>query len=118
MLYLAIAASIAATYDIVHNQFVKLTSSMNMAIMGNTKLALLVILSMLTLEATPTPTRIAGVCTAFAGVVWYSTFKLLEPKKPAKTSDETGEQQSDKTAPLVGAEKGEKPTEASALIKK
>ena len=46
-----LAALLASLYDIVHNQFVKLTSSMNMAIMGNAKLALLIVLSTLTLEA-------------------------------------------------------------------
>lgn len=37
VLYLGIAAFTASVYDIVHNHFVKLTSSMNMAIMGNSK---------------------------------------------------------------------------------
>ena len=37
LLFLGAAATMASFYDIVHNQFIKLTSSMNMAIMGNTK---------------------------------------------------------------------------------
>lgn len=36
-IYLGIASLMASTYDIVHNQFVKITSSVNMAIMGNSK---------------------------------------------------------------------------------
>ena len=31
------AAAMASAYDIVHNEFVKITSSLNMAIMGNSK---------------------------------------------------------------------------------
>ena len=34
----------------VHNQFVKLTSSMTMAVMGNTKLILLILISMISFE--------------------------------------------------------------------
>ena len=57
---IAVAALLASLYDIVHNQFVKLTSSMNMAIMGNAKLALLIVLSTLTLETNAlTPLRVA-----------------------------------------------------------
>jgi hypothetical protein len=36
-LYLAIGAAMASVYDIVHNHFVRLTSSMNAVIMGNFK---------------------------------------------------------------------------------
>jgi hypothetical protein len=37
VLYLGIAALMGSMYDIVHNHFVKITSSMNMAIVGNLK---------------------------------------------------------------------------------
>ena len=37
VLYLGGAAAMASAYDIVHNEFVKITSSLNMAIMGNSK---------------------------------------------------------------------------------
>ena len=37
VLYLGVAAAMASAYDIVHNEFVKITSSLNMAIMGNSK---------------------------------------------------------------------------------
>ena len=117
MLYLGAAAALASVYDIVHNQFVKLTSSVNMAFMGNTKLVLLIGLSMATMERTPTPLRIAGVSVAVLGVVWYSIFKLgwLEPPPPPK--DDTASPEGDKTAPLAEQiEKGEKPTEASSLL--
>merc|ERR1711998_323655 len=91
VLYLGIAAALASVYDIVHNQFIKLTSSVNMAIMGNAKLALLILLSMLTLERPPTTTRIIGVTVAFSGVLWYSVFKACEtepPKDGGTSSDE------------------------------
>jgi len=106
--YLGVAAVLASCYDIVHNHFVKLTSSMNMAIMGNSKLALLIVLSMATLESAPTVTRILGVLVAFAGVVWYSWFKLAEQqaKEKAKTADE-------KTEPLA-----KKPSEKTELLAK
>jgi len=113
-LYLFIAAAMASAYDIVHNHFVKITSSMNMAIMGNSKLALLILLSMLTLEREPTPLRLVGVVVSFGGTVWYSVFKLQERPKPAKTVDVASSSSDSKSAPLVG----EKSTEASALIKK
>lgn len=91
MLYIGIAALLAAVYDIVHNQFVKLTSSMNMAIMGNTKLALLIALSMATLEKPPTLLRLVGVVVAFVGTVWYSVFKLHEQqtKRAAAVGEQT-----------------------------
>jgi hypothetical protein len=37
VIYLAIAALMGSLYDIVHNHFVKLTSSLTMSIMGNLK---------------------------------------------------------------------------------
>lgn len=108
VLYLGIAAFTASVYDIVHNHFVKLTSSMNMAIMGNSKLALLIVLSMVTLEREPTILRVVGVIVSFLGVVWYSVFKLYDKPK-AKTADASSD---DKSAPL------NKPTEGAPLIKK
>ena len=81
-------------YDIVHNQFVKLTSSMNMAIMGNTKLALLIVLSTLTLEtdAPITPLRVVGIGVAFVGVVWYTWFKLDEQARAKREPDDEEKQ--------------------------
>merc|ERR1711988_1222081 len=82
VIYIAGGSLIATLYDVLHNQFIKLTSSVNMAIMGNAKLALLILLSMLTLERPPTATRIIGVTLAFSGVLWYSVFKACETEPP------------------------------------
>jgi len=110
-IYLGVAASLASCYDFVHNHFVKLTSSVNMAIMGNTKLAVLIGLSMATMESPPTVLRVLGVVVAFLGVIWYAWFSL-QPKPPAPVADEkTGTQGDEKTQPL-------KPTEATELLKK
>ena len=84
------------------------------------QLIILVVLSMLTLESdiVPGPLRIAGVCVALLAIFWYSWFKLQEAPKP-KADDATKETGGgDKTAPLAeaDAEKGSKPTEATALI--
>ena len=109
--YVGIGTLLASTYDIVHNQFVKMTSSVNMAIMGNSKLALLIVLSMATLESPPTPMRIAGVFVAFAGVLWYAWFSLQPKPKAPVADDKTGTQADEKTQPL-------KPSEATVLLKK
>ena len=94
VLLIAVAALLASLYDIVHNQFVKLTSSMNMAIMGNTKLALLIVLSTLTLEtdAPITPLRVVGIGVAFVGVVWYTGFKLDEQARAKREPDDEEKQ--------------------------
>jgi len=112
-LYLAGAAAMASLYDIAHNHFVKLTSSMNMAIIGNAKLALLILLPMvipgMDLNSAPAPIRFVGVGVAFAGTVWYTAFKLLDV--PAKPKED------DLKTPLADAEKGKAaPTEASKLL--
>ena len=65
-----------------------LTSSMNMAVMGNTKLVVLVLLSMFTLEGTPTALRIVGVLIALAGIVWYAVFNVQEKQAAQKASEE------------------------------
>ena len=72
----------ACAYDVLHNQFVKITSSVNVSIMGNAKLALLIALSMGTLERPPTPLRIVGVTLSFAATVWYAVYQARAAADP------------------------------------
>jgi len=76
------------SYDLIHNQFVKLTSSMTMAIMGNTKLIVLIVISMLTLEKTRALAdglglNIVGITIGMLGCIWYSWDKLQESRAQA-----------------------------------
>ena len=77
-----IGSLIACAYDVLHNQFVKITSSVNVSIMGNAKLALLIALSMGTLERPPTPLRIVGVTLSFAATVWYAVYQARAAADP------------------------------------
>ena len=65
------------SYDLIHNQFVRMTSSMTMAVMGNSKLVLLIVLSMVWLDPPAhvdwlTAVNILGVVIGIAGCIWYS----------------------------------------------
>jgi len=76
------------SYDLIHNQFVKLTSSMTMAVMGNTKLVILIVLSMVWLECCRPMDglfvmNIVGVVIGVVGCVWYSASRLSEQKRAA-----------------------------------
>ena len=66
------------SYDLIHNQFLKMTSAVTMAIMGNTKLVVLIAISMLTLEKPPNIMAILGVLVALGGVFWYTIHRHHE----------------------------------------
>jgi len=86
ILYVTAGGLLSCLYDVLHNQFVKLTSSVNVSIMGNAKLALLITLSMITLERPPTGMRVVGVSVAFAAVLWYSAYSVYAKSAAAATS--------------------------------
>ena len=55
-----------------------MTSAVTMAIMGNTKLVVLIAISMLTLEKPPNIMAILGVLVALGGVFWYTIHRHHE----------------------------------------
>ena len=59
-------------------QFLRMTSAVTMSVMGNTKLVVLIGLSMLTLERAPSLVAVAGVGVALMGVFWYTAHRHLE----------------------------------------
>jgi len=85
-------------YDLIHQQFIKVTSSMSMGIAGNAKMVLLIVISMIFFEKPPTITSIIGILIGLAGCFWYSAYKLTSAQKP-KPSPAVGP--SEKTG-LVG----------------
>ena len=50
---------------------------------------------MATLETPPTPLRVVGVIVAFAGIVWYSVYKLNEQLQIQKEADAANSSHSD-----------------------
>jgi drug/metabolite transporter (DMT)-like permease len=120
LLYLGGSAGLGSAYDIVHNQFIKLTSSMNMAVMGNTKLVLLVLLSMFTLEGSPSALRIAGVLIALGGIVWYAVYNVQErqaKEKAAKAAASAAADGVDDEKVDVATEQAEKKPDESTPLK-
>jgi len=90
------AGLLGFSYDLIHNQFIKLTSSMTMAIMGNTKLILLIIISLLFLEDkkeadAKLAVNICGIVIGVCGCIWYSYSRLTENKKPKEEKQATGQ---------------------------
>ena len=80
-LYMVVGGLLGFGYDIVHNQLLSLTSALTMAIMSNTKLVLLIGLSMLLFERQPSFLSFLGICIALLGVFWYSCFKYNEQRQ-------------------------------------
>ena len=78
LLYLLGGGLLGFSYDLIHNQFLKMTSAVTMAIMGNTKLVVLIAISMLTLEKPPNIMAILGVLVALGGVFWYTIHRHHE----------------------------------------
>ena len=54
---LSMGGLLGFSYDLIHNQFLKLTSAVTMSVVGNAKLVVLIAISMATLERTPTVTK-------------------------------------------------------------
>ena len=80
-------------YDLVHNQFVKLTSSITMAVMGNAKLIVLIVISMIWFETITVDATFAvnlfGIVLGVSGCIWYSWHKLSEARSsPPKVVDD------------------------------
>jgi drug/metabolite transporter (DMT)-like permease len=83
ILYMVVGGLLGFGYDVIHNQFLKLTSALTMSIMGNTKLVLLIGLSMLILERPPGLSTVLGIVVALGGVFWYSYHKYDEVRQKA-----------------------------------
>ena len=118
-----ISASMGVMYDIVHNQFVKLTSSLTVVMVADLKLVLVILLSMFTLETPPSAMRVVGIVLAVGAASWYSFYKVLESTakeaEKAKLTSGTSisssiEKDPEKNEPLVAG----KPTEATGLLVK
>ena len=74
-------------------------------------IALIVAISMIALEAPPTPIRIVGVCCALVGVVVYAWYKLVEKQQQQQQPAD------EKKVPLAAEDGKRAPNEASALLK-
>ena len=97
-LYIMTGGLLGFTYDLVHQQFIKVTSSMSMGIAGNAKMVLLIIISMIFFEHPPTATGIIGILIGLAGCFWYTAYKLNSAPPPkAKTEESTPASATEKT---------------------
>ena len=81
VLYLLTGGCMGFGYDLIHNQFLKMTSAVTMSVVGNAKLVVLIGISMATLERAPSPEGIGGVLLALLGCGWYTLHKYSEAKK-------------------------------------
>jgi len=91
-LYILTGGMLGFCYDLIHQQFIKVTSAMTMGIAGNAKMVLLIIISMIFFEHAPTTQVIFGILIGLAGCFWYSAYKLgltvPKPKTEAPVTDE------------------------------
>merc|ERR1711918_212815 len=69
------------SYDLIQNQYVKMTSALTMAVAGNVKLVVLVVISYLTFEKPPTPMKVLGICVGLSGCFGYSYHRHTEGLK-------------------------------------
>ena len=103
-LYILTGGILGFSYDLIHQQFIKVTSSMSMGIAGNAKMVLLIAISIIFLEGEPTATSIVGILVGLAGCFWYTAYKQWEATAAdrAKKTDSAG---------------SEKPVEKTGLLK-
>ena len=103
-LYILTGGILGFSYDLIHQQFIKVTSSMSMGIAGNAKMVLLIAISIIFLEGKPTATSIVGILVGLAGCFWYTAYKQWEATAAdrAKKTDSAG---------------SEKPVEKTGLLK-
>ena len=107
LLYLLGGGLLGFSYDLIHNQFLKMTSAVTMAIMGNTKLVVLIAISMLTLEKPPNIMAILGVLVALGGVFWYTIHRHHEAQaKEAEARREREAAASSSSTPPTRAGEG------------
>merc|ERR1712146_304758 len=76
--FLLIGGLLGFSYDLVHNQYVKMTSAVTMAVAGNAKLVVLVVISYCTFEKPPTPVGVVGIAVGLLGCFWYSYYKHMD----------------------------------------
>merc|ERR1712166_642184 len=83
-IYILTGGILGFSYDLIHQQFIKVTSSMTMGIAGNAKMVLLIAISIIFLEGEPTATSIVGIFIGLAGCFWYSAYKQWEAQQAKK----------------------------------
>ena len=84
--YVLTGGLLGFSYDLIHNQFLRMTSSVTMSVMGNTKLVVLIALSMATLERPPSAGALLGVALALCGVLWYTIHRHLEARQQERAA--------------------------------
>jgi len=98
-IYILTGGLLGFSYDLIHQQFIKVTSSMSMGIAGNAKMVLLIAISIIFLEGEPTATSIVGIFVGLSGCFWYSAYKQWETHQ-ANQAKKTDSADSEKTGLL------------------
>lgn len=78
--YMIVGGLLGFSYDLIHNHFLRLTSSVTISVVGNAKLAVLIGISMATLERTPSMWTLIGVVVALSGCVWYTIYRVEDQR--------------------------------------